>query len=771
MLMEGGEEEEEEEEEDHSMLFAALALAMLGPSRAADDLNMTATGATNVVGAVGESVELTYNISTRVGVIVQCTRNTDVITSFYVLGRARNSSRPSPSTPTPRMLMEGGEEEEEEEEHSMLFVALALAILGPSRAADDLNMTATGATNVVGEVGESVELTYNISTRVGVIVQCTRNTDVITSFYVLVRCMRQCKVRRGPFRGSEWNEQRRGRAERPRFGQALPSPDNQEVGVGVLQVPGGGGEAVRLERSLRVGPLKYRDAGVYSCSGRVPVPGGGEPALSGVSWSLDVGPRRPPCLEDERCVEAEGHSCGRDLCACPTPDTSFFSKGGVRRCRLTRALSLTARIAAPARPPRSASELLEISYYLVTYGGTVVAWSSERVRHHAVAKVLVEGPRRQFSSVIRLRRHEYARGGSVNVTATLSGTPVSKEVQVDVPSTAFQVGDNCTADSDCRDADGFCLRGRCSCTDGTGKEHGRPLDGHCLLPCSEPRDCAPIQHSLCLAGVCRCSRGLHLDNRSCVPDQCADHVPCGANETCVGGHCFCRPGFVLEAGGRCAQAECLTSAHCVWDHTECWDGKCICRPGYREIEGECGQEYFGSCKSGCDSVPNSVCANGIMCACERGHVYRSVGGVRTCAPVECRPPGMPCPGGGRCGADFSCVCGPAGNDSATCTGEDVALVSLAAEDGAAAPYQSALLLCGGALACAGLSALPLLLLKAYYAAARRRRRQARGPYAGPPYWLAWLPQQQAPPTLLAPSQGQQPVRAAKRRYPFEGQGP
>lgn len=94
----------------------------------------------------------------------------------------------------------------------------------------------------------------------------------------------------------------------------------------------------------------------------------------------------------------------------------------------------------------------------MTYGDTVVAWSSERVRHRAVAKVLVEGPRRQFSGVIRLRRHEYARGGSVNVTATLSGTPVSKEVQVDVPSPAFQVGDNCTADSDCRDADGFCLK-------------------------------------------------------------------------------------------------------------------------------------------------------------------------------------------------------------------------------------------------------------------------------------------------------------------------
>ncbi|KAL3194833.1 hypothetical protein MRX96_045889 [Rhipicephalus microplus] len=71
----------------------------------------------------------------------------------------------------------------------MLFVALSLVILGASLEASlEVNMSATtNSTSLVGWVGEPTKLTYNISARVGVIVQCTRNADHVTSYYVLVR--------------------------------------------------------------------------------------------------------------------------------------------------------------------------------------------------------------------------------------------------------------------------------------------------------------------------------------------------------------------------------------------------------------------------------------------------------------------------------------------------------------------------------------------------------------------------------------------------------
>ncbi|KAK8773884.1 hypothetical protein V5799_011580 [Amblyomma americanum] len=104
-------------------------------------------------------------------------------------------------------------------------------------------------------------------------------------------------------------------------------------------------------------------------------------------------------------------------------------------------------------------DLLEISYYLVTFGDTVVTWYSDRVRDgRSVAKVLVDSPRRQFSGAIYLRRPEFEHGGTVNVTAVLSGTTILKLVQIDVPRSNYRIGDACKDDFDCGNAEGFCMK-------------------------------------------------------------------------------------------------------------------------------------------------------------------------------------------------------------------------------------------------------------------------------------------------------------------------
>ncbi|XP_049511342.1 uncharacterized protein LOC119463796 [Dermacentor silvarum] len=507
-----------------------------------------------------------------------------------------------------------------------------------------------------------MQLTYNISTRVGIIVQCTRNADHVTSYYVLVP----------------------------------------------------GEETVRLNRSINIGSLKFRDAGVYTCEAREPVPGGSEPPVVNVSWTLAVERRPPACLVNESCNEAQGHSCWRDLCTCRSSDMSFFSKRGHRRCRLTGALSLTARVTAL---PRSAFDLLEISYYLVTYGDTVVTWYSDRVLGgRSVAKFMVDSPRRQFGGAIYLRQREFTHGGTVNVTAVLSGTPTSKLVQIDVPKSTYQIGDLCKEDADCSNAQGFCMKGRCSCTDSTGKDHGRPVDGQCVASCTQPKDCDSVQHSHCFGGVCQCFDGLHLYNRSCVPNRCGRHVYCSVNETCVSGRCFCRPGYMVE-NGRCVQAECFTDADCIWKNTECFSGRCVCLPGYRIIEGDCDREYFGSCSLGCTSVLNSQCGGGAMCVCSPGYVYRAIGGYETCSPIECHH-GLMCRGEGAHCVDYACACVD-GNESVTCREGGSAMLSFSEEE--PPPHETVLLLCGGAVAFIAVGALPALVWRQLGPGSKLRR--------------------------------------------------
>ncbi|XP_077492350.1 uncharacterized protein LOC144103527 [Amblyomma americanum] len=568
-------------------------------------------------------------------------------------------------------------------------------------------MTATtNSSGLIGWAGGSVELTYNISTRVGIIVHCTRNGDHVTSYYVLVP----------------------------------------------------GEETVRLNRSLSIRSLKHRDAGVYSCEARVPQPGDGESPAASVTWYLEVQRRLPACLVNESCVETDGHSCWRDLCSCRSSDMTFFSKRGHRRCRLTGALSLTARITTL---PRSTFDLLEISYYLVTFGDTVVTWYSDRVRDgRSVAKVLVDSPRRQFSGAIYLRRPEFEHGGTVNVTAVLSGTTILKLVQIDVPRSNYRIGDACKDDFDCGNAEGFCMKGRCSCTDSTGKDHGRPIDGQCVAACSQPKDCDSVQHSHCFGGVCQCFEGLHLYNRSCIPDQCGKRVHCSVNETCVSGRCFCRPGYMAE-NGRCVQAECLTNADCVWKNTECFSGKCICRPGFRIVGGDCDREYFGSCSLGCASVPNSQCGDGAMCVCSPGYVYRAVGGYETCAPVECHH-GLPCAGRGWHCVDYACSCAE-GNDSDSCRDSVATMLSFSEEQPPA--HETALLLCGGGLAFIAVGALPVLVWRRFGPGRHERRHPPAANGGLGQYLLAW-PQHAVAIAQAPPPQGVA-FRAPKRRYPFE----
>ncbi|XP_075530414.1 uncharacterized protein LOC142563700 [Dermacentor variabilis] len=521
-----------------------------------------------------------------------------------------------------------------------------------------------------------------------------------------------------------------------------------------------GEETVQLNRSISIGSLKFRDAGVYTCEAREPVPGGGEPPVVNVSWALTVERRPPACLVNESCTEAQGHSCWRDLCTCRSSDMSFFSKRGHRRCRIAGALSLTARVTAL---PRSSFDLLEISYYLVTYGDTVVRWHSDRERGgRSVAKVMVDSPRRQFSGAIYLRRREFTHGGTVNVTAVLSGTPTSKLVQIDVPKSTYQIGDVCEEDADCSNAQGFCMKGRCSCTDSTGKDHGRPVDGQCVASCTQPKDCDSVQHSHCFGGVCACFEGLHLYNRSCVPNRCGQHVYCSVNETCVSGRCFCRPGYMVQ-NGRCVQAECSTDADCIWKNTECFSGRCVCLPGYRIIEGDCDREYFGSCSLGCTSVLNSQCGSGAMCVCSPGYVYRAVGGYETCSPIECHH-GLTCPGLGASCVDYACACAD-GNQSVSCREGGSAMLSFSEEEPPA--YETVLLLCGGAVTFIAVGALPVLVWRHLGPGRKLGRPPAVGTEGVGQYLLAWP--QHAMPLAAAPVVLEPAVRAPKRRYPFEAQ--
>ncbi|CAN7948488.1 unnamed protein product, partial [Ixodes hexagonus] len=531
-------------------------------------------------------------------------------------------------------------------------IVILLATLTTFPKAHDLNsnaisMTALDATVLTPDVGDRLRLNYTLETKVSVIVECFKDSEPTASYYLLVP----------------------------------------------------GEDSISLNSSVDIGSLKLRDRGIYVCQAGLV----GEVPSSSVSWIVDVQPKIPACHTREACTEMDAHSCAQDRCVCPSSSEAFFSKNGRRQCRQRGVLTLTSRI---KRLPIAMSDPLEIGYYVVTYGDCFVYWTTERVERRTVSKLFVDSHRRVSNGVFHVRRNDFSYGRTITVEACLSGTPICKAVEVDIPKRVSRIGDACTNDGQCSHVNGFCIKGVCACTDSTGKDFGRALAGVCTLSCVDHGSCSSLKHSFCFAGVCECSAGFHSWNRTCLADRCVEDTDCAANETCVSGTCLCLPGYVME-DANCVPTECVTNRDCFWKNSECISGKCICRVGYRIIAGECDRKIFGHCSQGCNTtVPDSLCGAKPWCTCKPGHVYRAQDGVVSCAPIECSRL-SPCQEDHRkqC-IDYVCVCA---NSSGPCDPhQDLALQVFKEE---ASVYKTVVLLLGAALTFILVASVPVVILE------------------------------------------------------------
>ncbi|CAN8023045.1 unnamed protein product, partial [Ixodes persulcatus] len=504
-------------------------------------------------------------------------------------------------------------------------VIILLATLSIFSKAIDLNsngisMTALHATRLSPIVGERLRFNYTLKTKVSVLVECFKDSEPTSSYYVLVP----------------------------------------------------GQDSISLNSSLDITSIRLRDTSIYVCQAGLIDEG---PSAS-LSWSVDVQPKLPACIPRDACTELDAHSCAEDRCSCASSNEAFFSKKGRRQCRLQGVLTLTARI---RKLPNAISDPLEIGYYVVTYGDTFVYWITNRLERRAVSKLFVDGHRRVFNGVYLVRRHDFTFGKSLTVEACLSGTSICKSVEVDIPKKVSGIGDPCANDAECSRVNGFCLKDICTCTDSTGKEFGRSLAGICTLSCADHRSCQYVKHSFCFAGVCECSAGYHFFNRTCLPDHCTADADCPANETCVSGSCHCLPGYVVE-DANCKAAECLSNRDCFWQNSECVSGKCICRVGCSIIAGECDRKTFGHCSQGCDStIPNSHCGEKPWCTCKTGYVYRAQDGVASCVAIQCSHL-SPCQDRQRQCVDYQCVCA---NTSSPCDWNQHLALQVFKEEGAA----------------------------------------------------------------------------------------
>ena len=186
-------------------------------------------------------------------------------------------------------------------------------------------------------------------------------------------------------------------------------------------------------------------------------------------------------------------------------------------------------------------------------------------------------------------------------------------------------------------------------------------------------ECAPGFHDdgtgLCVPDDEKCSDGYHLENGTCVPDDCPEgYVRDLETGQCVPADEPCKPGFHKDESGVCVPDEeepCKAGYHrdasgvCVPDEAEpCKDGYhrnaagvCVpdddkpCADGFHrdEATGLCVPDDDEECKDGYEKV-NGVCEP----VCKEGYIRNLETGI-------CEKADTSCPAGQTKNADGKCV--------------------------------------------------------------------------------------------------------------------
>merc|ERR1711871_1064909 len=132
----------------------------------------------------------------------------------------------------------------------------------------------------------------------------------------------------------------------------------------------------------------------------------------------------------------------------------------------------------------------------------------------------------------------------------------------------------------------------------------------------------------CIGGKCYCRPGWM--GPSCL-EVAFNHTKCpngcGGNGVCMLGECFCNPGFVGE--------DCTKPVKCPGKNGgcsgkgECFHGKCYCSPGFKGED--CSERE--KCPNGCSS--NGVCSSG-RCLCVPGYTGKDCSHAPACEKNPCQ---------------------------------------------------------------------------------------------------------------------------------------
>jgi len=171
---------------------------------------------------------------------------------------------------------------------------------------------------------------------------------------------------------------------------------------------------------------------------------------------------------------------------------------------------------------------------------------------------------------------------------------------------AANVGDRCTANSQCSPrysychiASATCGKGVCSCIPGFGVgtsgscQRAVQLGGQC-----GPDDMCVADNAECSDGTCSCSQGYKtgLRGTDCVSTlkteryngKCYDSVQCYYNMVCLNNQCTCYTGFKVVGDYECVER--TVSDACASDddcsrtaNTGCLNGQCMCLAGYKKV--------------------------------------------------------------------------------------------------------------------------------------------------------------------------------------------
>jgi len=179
-------------------------------------------------------------------------------------------------------------------------------------------------------------------------------------------------------------------------------------------------------------------------------------------------------------------------------------------------------------------------------------------------------------------------------------------VMLAAAANAANVGDTCTANSQCAQANAYCKifsptcgSGTCACTPGYSLASDGSCDRSVVIggKCGA-NDMCHGENSECSGGMCQCSQGYKVGLRGtdCVSTlkteryngKCYDSVQCYYNMVCLNNQCTCYTGYKVVGDYECVERavgdSCSSDDDCTrTPNTGCVSGQCQCLQGYRRV--------------------------------------------------------------------------------------------------------------------------------------------------------------------------------------------